>query len=190
MIKDRMRSGALYTDLEECLIAERLQCRTFVYEYNQTQPREDEKRKELLTKLLGSVGKDPYIETPIHFAYGNNTHIGDYFYANFNLVVVDDIEVNIGNHVMFGPNITISVTGHPIHPDSRIHGEQFSYPVTIEDNVWLGSDSTILPGVRIGKNSVIGAGSIVTKDIPANVVAVGNPCRVVRQITSQDKHSS
>ena len=184
--KEKMRAGMLYTDLEEDLIAARLACREFVYEYNNTRPTEEEKRKTLLKKLLGSVGKDAWVEPPIHFAYGCNTHIGDFFYANFNLTVVDDIEVYIGNHVMFAPNVTITVTGHPVHPALRPNGDQFSFPVIIEDYVWIGSNVTILPGVTIGKNSVIGAGSVVTKDIPPNVVAVGTPCRVLREITEQD----
>lgn len=161
MIKDIMRSGALYTDLQEDLIKERLECRKLVFAYNNTLPEQDIQREELLHQLLGSVGMEPYIEAPLHFAYGCNTHIGDYFYANFNFVVVDDIEVYIGHHVMFGPNVTISVTGHPIHPDMRLHGEQFSLPVTIKNHVWIGSNVVVLPGVTIGENSVIGAGSVV-----------------------------
>lgn len=186
-IQEKMRAGKLYTDLEENLAAARLRCRELTYEYNLSRPTEEEKRQALLKALLGSVGKGAWIEPPLRFAYGCNTHIGDYFYANFNMVIVDDIEVYIGNRVMFAPNVTITVTGHPVHPELRPHGDQFSFPVRIEDNVWVGSNAVILPGVTIGKNSVIGAGSVVTKDIPPDVVAVGAPCRVLREITERDK---
>ena len=188
-IREKMRKGMLYTDMYEGLPDERLRGKELIYDYNNTRPSEQKKRGEILKKLFGSVGKEPFIETPLHVAYGSNIHIGDYFYANFNLVIVDDIEVYIGNNVMIAPNVTISVTGHPIHPSQRKDGAQFSIPVTIEDNVWIGSGVIILPGVTIGKNSVVGAGSIVTKSIPENVVAVGNPCRVLREITEKDKET-
>jgi galactoside O-acetyltransferase len=186
-VRERMQNGQIYTDLCEGLPEERLHGKELVYDFNHTRPSEEEKRGEILKKLFGHVGNNIWIEPPLHVAYGSRTHIGDNFYANFNLVLVDDIDIFIGNNVMFAPNVTISVTGHPVHPDLRKNGEQFSFPVTIEDNVWVGSNVVILPGVTIGKNSVIGAGSIVTKDIPENVVAVGNPCKVLRPITDRDK---
>ena len=120
-------------------------------------------------------------------AYGKNTHIGENFYANFNLVIVDDGDVYIGDNVMIAPNVTISPTGHPVEPETRKLGMQFSIPIRIGNNVWIGSNSVILPGVSIGDNSVIGAGSIVTRNIPPNVVAVGNPCKVLRPIDENDK---
>lgn len=184
---EKMKSGKLYTDMEEHLAAERDRGKELVYDYNQTRPSETKKRREILGKLLGSVGDEVWLEPPIHFAYGSRTHIGNYFYANFNLTVVDDVEVFIGNHVMIAPNVTITATGHPVHPDLRKHGEQFSFPVRIEDDVWIGSNVVILPGITIGKGSVIGAGSVVTKDVPKHVVAVGNPCRVLRAITARDR---
>lgn len=186
-IKEKMRSGMLYTDMEEELEKERLACRELVYDFNHSRPSEAEQRQEILKRLLGSVGKCPWIEPPVRFAYGKNTHIGDYFYANFNLVVVDDIEVYIGDYVMMAPNVTVTVTGHPVDAGLRRPGTQFSFPVTIEDGVWIGAGAILLPGVTIGKNSVIGAGSVVTKDIPADVVAVGNPCRVLRPVTARDR---
>lgn len=187
MIREKMDAGMLYTDLGEGLPEERFRCRELVYDYNNTRPNEEAKRQSILKDLLGDMGKDIWIEQPIRFAYGKRTHIGDCFYANFNMVIVDDIDVYIGNNVMFAPNVTISVTGHPVHKDLRPNGEQFSFPVHIGDYVWVGSNVVIMPGVTIGENSVIGAGSIVTKDIPANVIAVGNPCRVLRPITQRDK---
>jgi galactoside O-acetyltransferase len=120
-------------------------------------------------------------------AYGKNVHIAAGFYANFNLVLVDDAEIYIGDNVLIAPNVTISPTGHPVHPDLRRGGSQFSIPIRIGDDVWIGSNVVILPGVTIGKNSVIGAGSVVSKDVPENVVAVGNPCRVLREINERDR---
>lgn len=187
-IREIMRKGLLYTDLSEGLPDERLQGKDLIYDYNNTRPSEEEKRMNILHELLGHAGKNIWIEPPLRVAYGKNVYIGDNFYANFNLVLVDDIEIFIGNNVMIAPNVTISVTGHPVHPELRKNGEQFSFPIKIENNVWIGSNVVILPGITIGKNSVIGAGSVVTKDIPENVVAVGNPCKVLRSITDNDKN--
>lgn len=194
-LKDIIMSGRLYREFNEgypeeelALDQERIACKDLVFEYNNTKMTEVKKHDELLSRILGGKGKSVWIEAPMHMAYGSNVYIGDHFYANFNMVLVDDGEIHIGNNVMFAPNVTISTTGHPVHPALRAHGTQFSLPVYIEDNVWIGSNVVILPGVRIGKNSVIGAGSIVTKDIPANVVAVGNPCRVLRKISDHDLH--
>ena len=186
-IREKMRKGLIYIDNHEDLIKERLNGKELVYDYNNTRPSEETKRKEILHNLLGHAGENIWIEPPLRVAYGKNVHIGNNFYANFNLVLVDDIEIFIGNNVMIAPNVTLTVTGHPVHPTLRKNGEQFSLPIKIEDDVWIGSNVVILPGVTIGRNSVIGAGSIVTKDIPENVVAVGNPCKVLREITDRDK---
>jgi galactoside O-acetyltransferase len=186
-IRERMKQGLLYTDLGEGLEEERQRCKELIYDYNLTRPGEAEKRKALLQELLGDMGENIWIEPPVRMAYGKNVHIGDSFYANFNLVLVDDIDIYIGNHVMIAPNVTITATGHPVHPELRKNGTQFSIPVRIEDDVWIGANVVILPGVTIGKNSVIGAGSVVTKNIPENVVAIGNPCKVLREITERDK---
>lgn len=186
-IREKMKNGMLYTDLGEGLTEERARCKELVYDYNLTRPSEEAKRTALLKELLGDMGEGVWLEPPIHFAYGNRTHVGNDVYANFNLVVVDDIDVTIGNNVMFAPNVTISATGHPVHAELRIHGEQFSFPVHIKDYVWIGSNVVILPGITIGEGSVIGAGSVVTRDVPAGVVAAGNPCRVLRSITERDR---
>lgn len=186
-IREQMEAGLLYTDEDRGLTAERGRCQELLYDYNHTRPSEGARRRELLTQLLGSCGEHIWIEPPFKMAYGYRTHIGDYFYANFNLVIVDDIDVYIGDHVMIAPNVVITATGHPIHPDVRRDGRQFSLPVHIEDDVWIGAGAIILPGVTIGRNSVIGAGSVVTRDIPPNVVAVGTPCRVLREITDRDR---
>ena len=128
-----------------------------------------------------------FIENPVHMSYGNHVHLGERFYANFNLVIVDDMDVYIGDQVMIGPNVTICTTGHPVYPLYREMGAHYSLPIHIGNNVWIGANSVVLPGVTIGDHTVIGAGSIVTRDIPANVVAVGNPCRVMREITERDR---
>ncbi|MFG6384803.1 MAG: galactoside O-acetyltransferase [Lachnospiraceae bacterium] len=186
-IREKMKAGRLYTDLGEGLEEERLRCKELVYDFNHTRPSEEKRREELLKEILGDMGKEVWVEPPIQFAYGRNTHIGDYTYINFNFTVVDDGDVYIGNHVMIAPNVTISPTGHPICPELRAKGMQFSIPVHIGNNVWIGSNAVILPGVSIGDHSVIGAGSIVTKDIPANVIAVGTPCHVLREINEKDR---
>lgn len=189
-IREVMNSGKLYNDYDvEEFADKRMRGRELVYEFNHSRPYEEKRRSAILRELFAEVGEGVYVEPPIHMSYGCNVHVGDHFYANFNLVIVDDIDVYIGDNVMFAPNVTISVTGHPVHPDLRPHGDQFSAPVHIGDRVWIGSNVVILPGVTIGENSVIGAGSVVTKDIPPNVVAVGAPCRVLRPITEEDRVS-
>jgi Acetyltransferase (isoleucine patch superfamily) len=186
-IRERIKNGMLYVDIGEGLDEEREKCKELLYDYNHTRPSEKIKRKDFLKELLGDMGDEIWIEPPLHMAYGKNVHIGNCFYANFNLVIVDDIDVYIGEHVMIAPNVTITPTGHPVDPALRKPGTQFSIPVKIGNNVWIGSNAVILPGVTIGDNSVIGAGSVVTHDIPENVIAVGNPCRVLRKISEHDK---
>ena len=165
----------------------RIRAKDVAFRYNNTLPSNYRKKEKILRQLLGSLGINPFIEAPVHFSYGYNTSIGSNFYANFNLVIVDDGEVHIGDNVMCAPNVTIATTGHPLHPEIRRHGAQFSLPVTIGDDVWLGANVVVLPGVTIGAGSVIGAGSIVTRDIPEMVLAFGVPCRVVRAITGADR---
>jgi len=195
-LKEQMETGKVYVefghssqedkDYEQVIEEQRQIAKELCFDYNNTRPMDVEGKDAILTKLLGSRGKSVWMEAPIHFAYGSNTYMGDHIYANFNLTIVDDGECHIGNYVMFAPNVVISTTGHPIHPSMRDKGAQFSLPVVIKDHVWIGSNVTIMPGVTIGENSVIGAGSVVTKDIPANVVAAGVPCKVMREITDED----
>ena len=195
-LEKQMKTGQVYVEFghsdpediayEKVTEDQRLLAKDLCYDYNNTRPTDIKSREEILAKLLGSAGEGLWMEPPIHFAYGSNTHIGHHVYANFNLTVVDDGECHIGNYCMFAPNVVISTTGHPIHPSFRDKGAQFSLPVVIKDHVWIGSNVTIMPGVTIGENSVIGAGSVVTKDIPANVVAAGVPCKVMREITDED----
>jgi len=185
-LKEKMKSGKLYDCVDDALIAEQTSCLEILYDFNQTRPSEGEKRQEILKRLFAEIGTNCYIEPPLHANWGCHVHMGNDVYVNFNLTLVDDADIHIGNNVMFGPNVVVDTAAHPIRPDIRKRQIQFNVPVTIEDNVWIGAGAIILPGVRIGENSVIGAGSVVTKDIPANVVAYGSPCRVIREIGERD----
>ena len=186
--RKRMEEGKLYYPGDTQILKEQEQYMELLYDYNATRPGEGEKRRILLEKMLGSVGQDCYIEPPLHCNWGGKqVFMGDFVYANFNLTLVDDAEIHIGPHCMFGPNVTIATAGHPVEPGLRRQAIQYNIPVRIGENVWVGAGAVILPGVTIGDNSVIGAGSVVTRDIPANVVAVGNPCRVLREIGERDR---
>ncbi|WP_328463479.1 sugar O-acetyltransferase [Streptomyces sp. NBC_00448] len=183
--RKRIAQGLLYTESDAMFMAG--QRRTeLLYEYNLTAPSEPERRADLLGRILGSVGERSFIAPTFQAAYGSNVHIGDDFYGNFNLSLIDDVEIRIGNGVMIAPNVTVTTTGHPIHPDLRHDYNRFSKPVTIEDKVWIGSNVVVLPGVTIGHGSVVGAGSVVTHDVPPMVVAFGSPCRAVRPISDKD----
>ncbi|WP_028021713.1 sugar O-acetyltransferase [Enterovibrio calviensis] len=186
-IEERLHSQKVYFCDDEELVQKQVKCLDVLYDFNHTRPTEMDKRREIMTRLFAEVGDDCYIEPPLHANWGIHTHLGKSVYANFNLTLVDDTHIYIGDHVMIGPNVTIATAGHPIEPDLRRKVAQFNIPVTIGNNVWIGANSVILPGVSVGENSVIGAGSVVTKDIPPNVVAVGNPCRVLREINDRDK---
>lgn len=185
--RERMENGQLYFCTDEEVAKEQLKCLDRLYDFNRTRPSEMPKRMALLKEILAEVGENCYVEPPLHANWGINTHFGNNVYANFNLTLVDDCDIYVGDSVMFGPNVTVAVAGHPIDPGLRRKVAQFNIPVRIGNNVWIGAGAVILPGVTIGDNSVIGAGSIVTKDIPANVVAVGNPCRVLREINDRDR---
>lgn len=184
---EKMKSGMLYCYGDEALMQEQTKCLEKLYDFNQTRPGEADKRAALLKELLAEVGEGCYVEPPLHANWGCNTHFGHHIYANFNLTLVDDTDIFVGDYVMFGPNVTVATAGHPVDPELRRQVAQFNMPIHIGNNVWIGAGSVLLPGVSIGDNSVIGAGSIVTKDIPANVVAVGNPCRVLREIGEHDR---
>lgn len=154
-----------------------------LYNFNQTRPSEQEKRQQLLKEMFAEIGENCYIEPPFHANWGgHHVHFGNNIYVKFNLTVVDDTHIYVGDHVMIGPNVVISTGTHPVAPIHREKSLQYNLPVYIERNVWIGSGVQIIPGVTIGENTVIGAGSIVTKDIPSNVVAAGNPCRVIREL--------
>ena len=185
--RERMQSGKLYFCTDEEIAKEQLECLEILYDYNHTRPSESQKREQILKNLLAEIGENCYIEPPLHANWGKYTHFGNNVYANFNLTLVDDTDIFVGDNVMFGPNVIIATAGHPVDPPLREKVAQFNSPVRIVKNVWIGAGAIVLPGVTIGDHSVIGAGSVVTKDIPPNVVAVGNPCRVLREINDRDK---
>lgn len=187
-IKKRMHSGELYLPGDEELMREQMKYQDMLCDYNMTKPSESEKRTAMLQEMLGDCGEDVYIEAPFYANWGgHHCHFGKMVYANYNLTCVDDTHIYIGNYTMIGPNVTIATAGHPILPELREKLYQYNMSVKIGRNCWIGAGVTIVPGVTIGDNTVIGAGSVVTKDIPANVVAVGNPCKVMRQINEYDK---
>ena len=189
-VRASMNDGSLYVDYGaglEALEAERVAGKELAYDFNHSRPSDAARRTAILQQLLGSVGPEVWIEPPLHVSYGSHVHVGSSFYANFNLVLVDDADIHIGDRVMIAPNVTISTAGHPTVPEERVGGWQFSLPVRIEDDVWIGSNVVILPGVTIGSGSVIGAGSVVTHDVPPRVVAVGVPCRVLRSVDEQPR---
>lgn len=187
-VKEKMHSGKLYLPSDEEIVKEQTMCLEKLYDYNATRPLEQEKRAALLKEMFAEIGEGCYIEPPLHANFGGrHVHFGKNVYANFNLTLVDDTHIYVGDHTMIGPNVTIASAGHPILPELREKGYQFNMPVHIGKNCWIGAGVVIVPGINIGDNTVIGAGSIVTKDIPANSVAVGNPCRVIRKINDRDR---
>ena len=186
-IREKMQNGELYLPSDETILKEQYAKLEILYDFNATRPSELEKREEILHRLFAEIGEGCYIEPPLHANWGCHTHFGNHVYANFNLTLVDDGDIFVGDNVMFGPNVTLATAGHPVEPERRRLGMQFNIPIHIGNNVWIGAGSIILPGVTIGDNTVIGAGSVGTKDIPAGVVAVGNPCRILREIGERDK---
>ena len=187
-IRTRMHTKKLYFCNDRTLMAEQLHLLDRLYDFNRTRPTQQKKRSRMLKKMFAEIGDNCYIEPPFHANWGGkHVHFGHDVYANFNLTLVDDTHIYVGNYVLFAPNVTVASATHPIHPELRKKQAEYNVPVHIGDNVWIGAGSVILPGVSIGENSVIGAGSVVTKDIPSNVVAAGNPCRVLRPITEADR---
>lgn len=182
-MRERIASGKLFTDYCEGLPEDRKQAKKRMIALNATGPNDLEERLRLMKEIFGKETK-AWIEPPFYFCYGTHIEIGEASYINFNCNFVDDTRIIIGKRVMFGPAVTIATVGHPINPNYREY--MYADSVKIEDNCWIGAGSTICPGVTIGENSVIGAGSVVTKDIPANSVAVGNPCKVLRTINEHD----
>ena len=186
--KDKMHTGELYLPGDVEIMKEQQICLDKLYDYNMTRPTESEKRQELLKEMFAEIGEGCYIEPPFHANFGGkHVHFGKCVYANFNFTAVDDTHIYVGDYTMFGPNVILATAGHPILPELRQEAYQYNMPVHIGKNCWLGAGVIVLPGVTIGDNTVIGAGSVVTKDIPSNVVAVGNPCRVLREINEHDK---
>lgn len=187
-IKTKMHSGELYYPSDENLMKEQLSYVDKLYDFNLTRPTELPKREAMLKEMLAEVGEGCYIEPPFHANWGgHHVHFGNNVYANFGLTMVDDTHIYVGDSTMFGPNCTVATAGHPIDSELRKEAYQYNMPVRIGKNCWLGAGVLVMPGVTIGDNTVIGAGSVVTKDIPANVVAYGSPCKVIREINEHDK---
>ena len=185
---EKMHNGMLYNPGDEEILREQTICQELLYDFNQTRPSQGEKRQELLKKMFAEIVENCYIEPPLHANFGGrHIHFGKNIYANYNLTVVDDTHVYVGDYTMFGPNVTIATAGHPIETGLRQKGYQYNIPVRIGKNCWIGAGVVLLPGVTVGDNTVIGAGSVVTRDIPANVVAVGNPCHILREIGEHDR---
>lgn len=186
--KERMDAGLVYDPNDPAVMADQQVCMDKLWEFNQLRPSQQAEKTRYMKEMFAECGEGCYIELPFRANWGGkHLHFGNYVYANFNLTVVDDGEIYVGDKVMFGPNVTIATANHPIEPGLRSKAMQYNKPVHIGENVWVGANTVIVPGVSIGKNSVIGAGSVVTKDIPENVVAVGNPCRVLRPIGEHDR---
>ncbi len=185
---EKMHSGDIYDPNDNDIMSEQALCLEKLYDYNSTRPSEGEKREKLLKEMFAEIGEGCYIEPPFRANWaGKHIHFGNNVYANFNLTCVDDTHIYVGDCTMFAPNVVLATAGHPILPELREKAYQFNMPIHIGRNCWLGAGVIVMPGVTIGDNTVIGAGSIVTKDIPADVVAVGNPCRVLRPIGERDK---
>lgn len=183
-MRERIANGLLFTDCCEGLPEDRLKAKKLMKKLNDLEPDKFQERGEILNEIFHKEAK-AWIEPPFYFCYGCNIDIGDSVYINFNCNFIDDGKITIGERTMFGAGVTIATVGHPLNPDMREY--MYTAPVTIGKNCWIGANATICPGVTIGDNSVVGAGSVVTKDIPANVIAAGNPCKVIREINEQDK---
>lgn len=187
-IKEKMHSGKLYLPNDDSLVIEQAECLEKLYDFNNTRPSEGEKRQRMLKEMFAEIGENCYIEPPFHSNWGGkHVHFGNFVYANFNLTLVDDTHIYVGENTMFGPNVTVATAGHPILPELREQGTQYNAPVRIGANCWIGAGAIIVPGITIGDNVVVGAGSIVTKNLPNNVVAVGNPCRILREVSEHDR---
>lgn len=185
--KEKMLNGEYYTSLDEELTIERERAKDVLFEFNGLRPSLRDKREQIIRNFFGKVGKNCWIESPFNCDYGYNITVGDNFYTNTNCCILDCAKVTIGNNVWIGPNVGIYTPEHAFDPEERAAGYEHALPVVIQDNVWLCGGVTITGGVTIGAGSIIGAGAVVVKDIPCGVIAAGNPARVIRKITPQDK---
>ncbi len=190
-MKDKLHTGELYLPGDEEIMREQLKKLDRLYDFNKTRPTEMEKRQALMKEMFAEVGEGCYSEPPFYSNMGGgHVHLGKNVYCNFGVTMVDDTHIYVGDYTMFGPNVTVATAGHPILPELREKGYQYNAPVHIGKNCWIGAGALIMPGITIGDNVVIGAGSVVTKNIPDNVIAVGNPCRVLREINEHDREYS
>lgn len=186
-MKDKLHTGELYLPGDEEILRDQTRRLDRLYDFNRTRPTEAGKRQALMKEMFAEIGEGCYIEPPFYANMGaGHVHFGNNVYCNFGVTMVDDTHIYVGDNTMIGPNVTVATAGHPILPELREKGYQYNAPVRIGRNCWIGAGAVILPGVCIGDNSVIGAGSVVTGNIPSDVVAVGNPCRVLREINDRD----
>ena len=185
--KEKMIAGEPYMASGDELFKERQHAKVELQKFNNMDPTKIKARNQIIKNLFGKTTTLLYIEPPFYCDYGYNIEVGDNFYSNYNLTILDCAKVKIGDNVMIAPNVSIFTAGHPVDPILRVEGWEYAQPIEIGDNVWIGGNTVINPGVKIGANTVIGSGSVVTKDIPENVVAAGNPCRVIREINIRDK---
>lgn len=186
-MRDKLHTGEIYLPNDDTIMQEQLGYLDKLYDFNQTRPTQLDQREALLKEMFAEIGEGCYIEPPFHANWGGkHCHFGKMVYANFNLTCVDDTHIYVGDYTMIGPNVTIASAGHPIQPELRQQGYQYNMPVKIGKNCWIGAGVIIVPGITIGDNVVIGAGSVVTKDLPSSVVAVGNPCKVLRKVNEHD----
>lgn len=188
--KEKMLAGELYKAFDDELLSDRARAKEFLYDYNTVRPSNMDERVNILKMLLGVSGEDFLIEQPFFCDYGYNIRIGENFYANMDCTILDEALVTIGDNVLFGPHVSIYTAGHPLDVERRNDMFEYAYPVTVGHNVWIGGNVVILPGVTIGDNTIIGAGSVVTKSVPAGVLAAGNPCRVIRLLGPDDLNKS
>ncbi len=187
-IREKQHSGMLYLPGDESLQREQLQCLDRLHAFNQLRPSQLEEKTAMLREMFAEIGEDCYIETPFHANFGGkHVHFGKNIYANFNLTLVDDTHIYVGDYTQFGPNVVLATAGHPICPELREQLYQYNAPIRVGRNCWLGANVVVVPGVTIGDNVVVGAGSVVTRDLPDNVVAVGNPCRILREVNDRDR---
>ena len=185
---EQLHSGEIYNPNADEIMEVQLKCLERLYDFNATRPSEQDRRKALLREMFAEIGEGCYIEPPLHANWaGRFVHFGKNVYANFGLTLVDDTHIYVGDYTLFGPNVVIATAGHPILPELRQGGMQFNAAVHIGRNCWIGAGALIMPGITIGDNVVVGAGSVVTHDLPSDVVAVGNPCRVLREIGERDR---
>lgn len=185
---ERMVKGLIYDPMCEEILKQQVPYQDKLWEFNQLKPSDIEKKQKYMKEVFAECGDNCYIELPFHANFGgHHVHFGNGIYANSNLTLVDDGHIYVEDKVMFGPNVTVATANHPIDPELRAKGLQYNKDVYIGENTWIGAGVIIVPGIKIGKNVVIGAGAIVTKDLPDNVVAVGNPCKVLREVSERDK---
>lgn len=186
--KEKMLAGMIYdANNDPALIEERLKCKELCRDYNDLRPCQAVERETLLREILGEVKEGILIEQPFHCDYGYNIRVGKNFYANFNLVILDEAPVTFGDNVFVAPNCGFYTAGHPIDAKERNRGLEYARPIMVGNNVWIGAGVSVLPGVTIGDNCVIGAGSVVNRDIPSNTLAAGNPCKVIKIIPNNSK---